>query len=30
MVGLDIKVSVFDPVLFVLLNKSRNGVKILY
>ncbi|WP_318657025.1 IS66 family insertion sequence element accessory protein TnpB [Pseudomonas capsici] len=30
LVELDIKVSVFDPVLFVLLNKSRNGVKILY
>ncbi|WP_079202361.1 IS66 family insertion sequence element accessory protein TnpB [Pseudomonas sp. CC6-YY-74] len=27
---LDIKVAVFDPVLFVFLNKSRNRVKIPY
>ncbi|MCE5986568.1 IS66 family insertion sequence element accessory protein TnpB [Pseudomonas sp. LM20] len=27
---LDIKVAVFDPVLFVFLNKPRNRVKILY
>ncbi|MFA1029860.1 MULTISPECIES: IS66 family insertion sequence element accessory protein TnpB [Pseudomonas syringae group] len=26
----DIKVAVFDPVLFVFLNKTRNRVKILY
>ncbi|RAU43329.1 IS66 family insertion sequence hypothetical protein [Pseudomonas sp. RIT412] len=26
----DIKVAIFDPVLFVFLNKSRNRVKILY
>lgn len=30
LVELDIKVSVFDPVLFVFLNKPRNRVKILY
>ncbi|WP_256573160.1 IS66 family insertion sequence element accessory protein TnpB [Pseudomonas sp. CC6-YY-74] len=30
LVELDIKVAVFDPVLFVFLNKSRNRVKILY
>ena len=30
LVELDIKVAVFDPVLFVFLNKPRNGVKILY
>ena len=30
LVELDIKVAVFDPVLFVLLNKPRNRVKILY
>ncbi|MNJ24866.1 IS66 Orf2 like protein [compost metagenome] len=29
-VELDIKVAVFDPVLFVSLNKPRNRVKILY
>lgn len=27
---LDIKVAVFDPVLFVFLDKSRNRVNILY
>jgi len=30
LVELDIKVAVFDPVLFVFLNKSRNSMKILY
>lgn len=30
LVELDIKVAVFNPVLFVFLNKSRNRVKILY
>jgi len=30
LVELDIKVAVFDPVLFVFLNKPRNHVKILY
>lgn len=30
LVELDIKVAVFDPVLFVFLNKTRNRVKILY
>ncbi|WP_339427763.1 IS66 family insertion sequence element accessory protein TnpB [Pseudomonas sp. RA_105y_Pfl1_P41] len=30
LVALAIKVAVFDPVLFVFLNKSRNRVKILY
>jgi len=30
LVELDIKVSVFDPVLFVFLNKPRNRVKTLY
>ncbi|WP_397459413.1 IS66 family insertion sequence element accessory protein TnpB [Pseudomonas asplenii] len=30
MVELDIRVAVFDPVLFVFLNKPRNRVKILY
>ncbi len=29
LVELDIKVMVFDPVLFVFLNKPRNRVKIL-
>ena len=29
-VELDIKVAVFDPVLFAFLNKPRNRVKILY
>ncbi|MBX8576848.1 IS66 family insertion sequence element accessory protein TnpB [Pseudomonas cichorii] len=30
LVELDIKVAVFDPVLFVFLNKSRNRIKVLY
>jgi len=30
LVELDIKVAVFDPVFFVVLNKPRNRVKILY
>ncbi|WP_248744752.1 MULTISPECIES: IS66 family insertion sequence element accessory protein TnpB [unclassified Pseudomonas] len=30
LVELDIKIAVFDPVLFVFLNKPRNRVKILY
>src|SRR5690554_5485838 len=30
LVELDIKVAVFDPVLFVFLNRARNRVKILY
>jgi len=30
LVELDIKVAVFDPVLFVFLNRTRNRVKILY
>jgi hypothetical protein len=30
LVELDIKAAVFDPVLFVFLNKPRNRVKILY
>ncbi|MBV4483803.1 IS66 family insertion sequence element accessory protein TnpB [Pseudomonas sp. SWRI124] len=30
MVELDIKVAVFDPVLFVFLNRHRTRVKILY
>ncbi|WP_330219434.1 IS66 family insertion sequence element accessory protein TnpB [Pseudomonas sp. Leaf129] len=30
LVELDIKVAVFDPLLFVFLNKPRNRVKILY
>jgi hypothetical protein len=30
LVELDIKVAVFNPVLFVFLNKPRNRVKILY
>ncbi|WP_457792835.1 IS66 family insertion sequence element accessory protein TnpB [Pseudomonas syringae] len=29
LVELDIKVAVYDPVLFVFLNRHRNGVKIL-
>ena len=30
LVELDIKVAVFDPVLFVFLNRKRSQVKILY
>ncbi|WP_230927507.1 IS66 family insertion sequence element accessory protein TnpB [Pseudomonas wenzhouensis] len=30
LVELDIEVAVFDPVLFVFLNRARNRVKILY
>jgi len=30
LVELDIKVAVFEPVLFVFLNRPRNRVKILY
>ncbi|MGO2453447.1 IS66 family insertion sequence element accessory protein TnpB [Pseudomonas taetrolens] len=30
LVELDMKVAVFDPVLFVFLNKPRNRLKILY
>ena len=30
LVELDIKVAVFDPVLFVFLNRHRNRVKTLY
>ncbi|WP_231677448.1 IS66 family insertion sequence element accessory protein TnpB [Pseudomonas quasicaspiana] len=30
LIALEIKVAVFDPVLFVFLDKSRNRVKILY
>ncbi|MCI0915533.1 IS66 family insertion sequence element accessory protein TnpB, partial [Pseudomonas putida] len=30
LVELDIKVAVFDPVLFVFLNKARNQIKVLY
>ncbi len=30
LVELDIKLAVFDPVLFVFLNRARNRVKILY
>ncbi|AKA86432.1 IS66 family insertion sequence element accessory protein TnpB [Pseudomonas synxantha] len=30
LVELDIKVAVFDPVLFVFLNKARNRIEVLY
>lgn len=30
LVELDIKVAVFDPILFVFLNRTRSQVKILY
>ncbi|CAI3797072.1 hypothetical protein GLGCALEP_01710 [Pseudomonas sp. MM221] len=30
LVELEIKVAVFDPVLFVFLNKARNRIKVLY
>ncbi|WP_236249447.1 IS66 family insertion sequence element accessory protein TnpB [Pseudomonas cichorii] len=30
LVELDIKVAVFDPVLFAFLNKARNRIKVLY
>ncbi|MCD5989329.1 IS66 family insertion sequence element accessory protein TnpB [Pseudomonas sp. CDFA 553] len=30
LVELDIKIAVFDPVLFVILNRLRNQVSILY
>lgn len=30
LVELDIKVAVFDPVLFVFLNRHRNRIKVLY
>lgn len=30
LVELDIKVAVFDPVVFVFLNKARNRIKVLY
>ncbi|AMA44628.1 IS66 family insertion sequence element accessory protein TnpB [Pseudomonas alabamensis] len=30
LVELDIKVAVFEPVLFVFLNKARNRIKVMY
>jgi len=30
LVELDVKVRVFDPVLFVFLNKARNRINVLY